>query len=253
MHILYLYTETRLESVEVRLSHLEHRVGNIEAALTQLQSAWSYQQTNFGGPPLWPGFGISPGAGPAPGFGYQQYTPPPGFYSQPAADWSFTSDCSSITLESSQQQTASSHSVATSSHQPALLPVSSSDDRMYLPSTAIDKTCLRDVAEVVSENKRLKTKAKIATLCQIVARECFFGKKVMIRCTSGGRGSGKDTSRCLFSLPRDEMESLKKTMFSLFPEYKDCPEEFELLWDQCVTAVGNVCCRFRNNEKSTSH
>ena len=69
------------------------------APISQIQSAWPYQQANFGGPSLWPGFGISPGAGPAPGFGYQQYMPPPGFYSQPAADWSFTSDHSAPALE----------------------------------------------------------------------------------------------------------------------------------------------------------
>jgi len=82
----------------VQLSYLEHQVGNIETAVTQLQSAWSYYQTTLGGPSTMSGYGISPGAGPSPGFGYQQYSsaynlPPPGFYSQPAtADWSYMTD-----------------------------------------------------------------------------------------------------------------------------------------------------------------
>ena len=248
----------------MRLSHLEHRVGNIETALTHLQSAWSYQQANFGGgPSLWPGFGISPGAGPVPGFGYQQYTQPSGFYSQPAADWSFTSDRSTPALEafgSSRHQvamssghpvaTSSSHPVVTSSYRPALLPVSSSDDRIYLPSTAIDKTGLRDVAEVVAENIEWKNIPKMPTLCQTLARQCFFGRGVMIRCTAGGRSTESDSNQCYFGLPREEMALLKRAMFDLFPDLS--PEEFETHWKKCVTAVGSACRRFRNKEEKAA-
>ena len=35
-------------------------------------------------------------------------------------------------------------------------------------------------------------------------------------------------------------------MFELFPAYKDCPEEFEPLWEVCVTYMGNACRRYRN-------
>ena len=74
--------------------------------------------------------------------------PPPGFYSQLAADWSFTCDRNTPALEASQQPTASGYPAATSSCQPTLLPVSSSDSKINLPSTAIDKACLKDVAVV---------------------------------------------------------------------------------------------------------
>jgi len=232
----------------VRLSYLEHRVGNVETAVMQLQSAWSYYQTTLGGPSTMSGYGISPGAGPSPGFGYQQYTsaynfPPPGFYSQSATDWSYMTNQRTPTPESYQRPAvppASDHPTVLppSANPPQLIPVSSSSDRIYMPSTAIDKTSLRDVAVVVAENKQFQKKDKITTLCQILARECFFGKNLMSRCTAGGKGS--------FGLPRDEMNELKKTMFELFPAYKDCPEEFEPLWEECVTSMGNACRRYRN-------
>jgi len=63
---------------------------------------------------------------------------------------------------------------ATSSNQAQLIPVSCSDDRIYPPSTAIDKSSLRDVAVVVQENEQYKKKGTATTLCQILARESFF-------------------------------------------------------------------------------
>jgi len=170
--------------------------------------------------------------------------PPPGFYSRPAADWSFTS---TPALGAFEQPTSSGHPVATSSHRVALLPVSSSDDRIYLPSTAIDKTSLRDVAEVVEEHNEWKNTQKMPTLCQTVARQCFFGKRVMMRCTAGGRSSENESGQCFFGLPREEMASLKQAMFDPFP---DLPaEEFEPHWKKCVTAVGSACRCFRNKEE----
>jgi len=138
----------------VRLSHLEHRVCNTETAFTQLQSAWSFQQANFGGPSLWPGFGISPGAGPAPGFGYQlQYICHP----QDSTHNLQLTGLSLVTIVLPHwKHLNSQHPVAASSHRLALLPVSSSDDRIYLPPMAIDKTSLWDVAEVVEEHSEWK-------------------------------------------------------------------------------------------------
>jgi len=71
----------------------------------------------------------------------------------------------------------------------------------------------------------------------------------MIRCTAGGKGSsskGKDVVS--FGLPRDEMNSFKRTMFGLFPEYQSCPEQFEPVWKDCVTTLGDACRRFHKSK-----
>jgi len=89
----------------------------------------------------------------------------------------------SAVLRPSIQPAVTPPAVPTSSNQPQLIPVSCSEDRICLPSNAIDKSSLRDVAVVVEENRPYKRKGKATTLCQILARECFFvvGKNVMIR------------------------------------------------------------------------
>ena len=249
LSIMYLHLETRLESVEVRLSYLEHRVKTLDAVVTQLQSALPNQLATFGGPSTYPGFGSTPYYQ---SFAYNQ--PSPGFY----PDWlPFRAD---PMLQSSHQSAVPPLAVpspqvpqlvVSSSSRPQLLPVSCSEDKIYLPSTAIDTSHLRDVSVVAEENKKLQNTEKAPTLCQILARECFFGKNVMIRCTAGGRGSkdSKGREKLSFGLPRDEMNSLKQTMFDLLPQYKDSPEEFEPVWADCVTALGSACRRFRNKEK----
>jgi len=89
----------RLQSVEVRLSKLEYHVVNIEATVTQLQSAMSFYQAKFGGPPSLPGFGASvfPGSSSVPGFGH--YYHPPYGYNQPASASYCQYDWSSFTAE----------------------------------------------------------------------------------------------------------------------------------------------------------
>ena len=54
--------------------------------------------------------------------------------------------------------------------------VSTTDSRTYLPSTANNKSNLRNVEEVLKENEKLIKQGKHGTLCQILARECFFWK-----------------------------------------------------------------------------
>ena len=242
--ILYLHVEARVESVEVCQSHLEYRVGYIETAVAQLQSAMSFHQAaTFGGPASFPGLGgpssslefggprSVPGFRGAsacrfgyyhdPGHTYNQPTQyPPGFgYAQP--EWSFqTTERNTPMLESSN---ATAQSPSTTASVAQLPPVSSSSGCVYLLSSSIDKTTLHDVDQVVNENIKLKNKDKAATLCQILARQCFFGKEVMGRCTPGGKQG--------FGLPREELYAPKQTMFDMFPKYKDCPEQFEPIWE----------------------
>ena len=250
--------EIRIESAEVRLSFLESRVNKIEAAVTQLQTAVLQPVGTFGGPSAMSGFGSAMST-PYYNQPYAYNHPPPGF-----SDWlPFRADQSTSMLESYRQSPvpplaepappAVTQPVDLQpARQPQVIPVSSSDDKIYLPSTAIDKSQLRDVKVVAEAHKHLQNKEKAPTLCQLLARECFFGKNVMIRCTAGGKGS-KGSSAAdanTFGLPRDEMNALKRTMVDLLPQYKDCPEEFEPVWDDCVTSLGSACRRFRNKEKA---
>lgn len=93
----------------------------------------------------------------------------------------------------------------------------------------------------MAENLKLKNKEDAKTLCQVLARESFFGKETMEKCTPGGRKG--------FSLPCEELFALKQTMFEPFPEYKDCPVGFELLWDQRVKSVERACRRTSHKSK----
>jgi len=54
-----------------------------------------------------------------------------------------------------------------------IIPVGSSDDKIYLPSTDINKGHVHVVA---AEHKNLQNKNKATTLCQLLAREFFLAK-----------------------------------------------------------------------------
>ena len=226
--------------------------------MTQLQTTVLQPVGTFG-PSAMSGFGS---AIPSPYYYNQPYTYNPGY-----SDWlPSRADHSTSMLESYQRspvqplaepaQPPVSQPVHPQPARQQIIPVSTSEHKIYLPSTAIDKSQLKDVQVVADANKHLQNKEKAPTLCQLLARECFFGKNVMKRCTSGGKGSkGSEKSATdanTFGLPRDEMNALKKTMVDLL-KYKECPEDFEPVWDDCVTAVGSACRRFRNKEKAAGN
>ena len=108
----------------------------------------------------------------------------------------------------------------------------------YLPSTAISKQQLRSVDQVIQENYKLCTESSAGTLCQILARESFFGKEVMEQCTPNG-------ARDCPGLPRLELNNLKATMFRLFPRFQSCPEQFEPLWKRCMNSIEQACRHLR--------
>ena len=92
-----------------------------------------------------------------------------------------------------------------------------------LPSSEIAKHTLRNVRDVLEENVKLQTESSAATLSQKLAKEAFFGKAVMKRCTPGG-------NRQYPALPQKELFELKKVMFLLFPRFHTCPGAFEAVW-----------------------
>ena len=105
-----------------------------------------------------------------------------------------------------------------------------------LPSSEIPKQTLRTVREVLDENAKLQTESCAGTLCQKLAKECFFGKDIMKRCTPGG-------NRQFPALPQDELNELKKVLFHLFPRFHTCPGSFEAVWKKCITAIEQACKR----------
>ena len=80
--------------------------------------------------------------------------------------------------------------------------------------------------------------SKLPTLAVKLAKVSFFGAEVMSKCTVAG-------NRDLPGLPTNELESLKHTLFTLFPQYWQSPQEFEPLWKSCTEAVGQACKRLR--------
>jgi len=97
------------------------------------------------------------------------------------------------------------------------------------------------VEQVISDTKRLLKEGKIGTVAQALARDAFFGKEVMEKCTPSGTAQLK-------GLPRDEFNQLKVTMFKLLPHHHSCPLQFEPDWAKCVIAVEQACKRERNKK-----
>ena len=108
----------------------------------------------------------------------------------------------------------------------------------YLPSSAVMQQSLKNFEEVLRNNYKLCTEASAGTLCQILAKEVFFGKDVMEQCTPNG------ASDCP-GLPRQELNNPKAAMFRLFPRFHSCPELFEPLWKKCMVAMEQACRRLR--------
>ena len=109
----------------------------------------------------------------------------------------------------------------------------------YLPSSAIPSHQLRNIDDVISQNRKLVHEESAGTLCQILAKEAIFGKDLLARCTVTGKGE-------TFVLPLQEM---KRKMFSLFPRFHPFPEQFEPVWKKCTVAIEQACVRLRREQQ----
>ncbi len=104
---------------------------------------------------------------------------------------------------------------------------------LFKPETALQKYA------------SLRVKAKAGSLASKLAREAFFGEDVMARCTVNG-------FRELPALPLAELNALKQTLFTQFPEFWGSPIEFESLWSVCVDAINQACKSTRYARKKLS-
>lgn len=106
-----------------------------------------------------------------------------------------------------------------------------------LPSGAIEER-LSTAEEVIGRYPKLKG-SKLPTLAVKLAKEAFFGEKVMRQCTPMG-------SRDLPGLPTAELNNLKDAVYKSDPRHWTNIVEFETVWSSCIDAVGQACKRLRN-------
>ena len=112
----------------------------------------------------------------------------------------------------------------------------------YLPSSAIPSHQLRNIDDVISQNRKLIHEESAGTLWQILAKEAIFGKDLLARCTVTGKGG-------TFALPLQEMNNLKRKMFSLFPRFHPSLEQFEPVWKKCTVVIEQACGRLRREQQ----
>ena len=107
-----------------------------------------------------------------------------------------------------------------------------------LPSSEIKKSKLVSAEVVINKFSKMKTESKVGTLAVKLARQTYFGDEVMRKCTVQG-------VREFPGLPSDELSLLKKEIFNMFPQFWRNPPEFETVWTNCVSAIGQACKRLR--------
>ena len=98
-----------------------------------------------------------------------------------------------------------------------------------LPSV-LDKASLHSVDDIIRKYPKLKGECKAPTLAVKLAKEALFGDSVLLKCTPAG-------TRELPGLPLAELFMLKTEIFELFPQYRNCPVEFEPLGKRCSDVV----------------
>ena len=104
-----------------------------------------------------------------------------------------------------------------------------------LLSSVIEKSKLLPCDTVLDRYSKLKNESRIGTLAVKLAREVFFRKRILRKCTVAG-------CRDLPALPTKELSDLKQLIFRQFPAYWNSPATFEPLWTNCVSSI-NQCCK----------
>ena len=162
---------------------------------------------------------------------------------------------SQATTPTIQQQTTAEPDGATPTRSPLtqITPTNLNAPRKYMPlpitskksaGNALPSAVITDwegrksVKEVIENNHKLTKLSKISTLALKISRDALFGENVMKKCTALG-------CRELPGLPRAELYQLKQALFELFPCYWKNPDDFEVVWSECIDAIGQLCKRLR--------
>ena len=93
------------------------------------------------------------------------------------------------------------------------------------PSGAIEEA-LSAADDVIACYTNLKG-SKLPTLAMKLAKEAFFGEKIMKQCTPLG-------GRELPSIPTAELSKLKEVLYSHAPQYWTNIAEYESAWTDCI-------------------
>ena len=224
----------RVEKMEDKLNQIERNQLLIMDRLTSLeetrgpavQSHHAYPWANFHHSPVSQGHGYNQQSFVPPrdlshGYSQQNFAPPPRSTADPAV-----------------------HPYHSTPHRrvqeaPQSLPIKVKNSENALPSSEIDTTKLSSVDMVITKySSKLKGEAKAPTLAMKLAKEAIFGDEVMKKCTPVG---GRD----LPGLPVVELQMLKQAMFNKFPQYWQNPCEFEGIWSDCMSSIGQACKRLR--------
>lgn len=159
---------------------------------------------------------------------YPQPVKPPGYLPQPAAASSSSSPMQATTPV---VRKAKAHTQA-----PKCMQIYSKGK--CLPSEEIQKSALVPPEVTISRYANLCEINKVSQLAVKLARESYFGNDVLSRCTVAGQGP-------LPALPQHELGCLKQRLFELYPVFWDSPVDFEEIWKECATAIGQAAKRLR--------
>ena len=109
------------------------------------------------------------------------------------------------------------------------------DNKKANPLPQINKESLLKPEDVVEKYSQFLTFFKIPMLAVRLAKESYFGKSIMARCTV--RGAGK-----FHALPEKELKDMKFFLMKIcVPRYTSSQIEFEILWKNCSEAIGQAC------------
>ena len=103
----------------------------------------------------------------------------------------------------------------------------------HLPSCIIDKSSFMPPEDVIRRYPKLKGESKAGKLAVKLAKEAFFGNKILVQCTVSG-------CRDLPALPLAELNELKQRMLMQFPKFWNSPQEFEHVWTSCCESIGQA-------------
>jgi hypothetical protein len=122
-----------------------------------------------------------------------------------------------------------------------LMPIPPAKGEQEFEAEDIDRSALISIEDAKWSYRCMLTDSKMSTVAVKLAREVFFGDSVLERCSP--RGGGKAPS-----LPHRVLNTLKMTLFELFPSYWSIPESFEQKWVLAQDAIAQHCKRLRKKK-----
>ncbi len=130
--------------------------------------------------------------------------------------------------------------LSTAGHAPRCLPIKPKRKAEVFSSSMIEKSRLTNPHTVIMKYDHYRTVSRVPTLAQKLAKEAYFGDRVLKACTVMG-------FRQYPALPIKELTDLKQMLFSIFPQFWNNPVEFEPVWSACTDSIGQNCKRLRGN------